>query len=114
MGTVLLVLKLVFFLLILLELVCFLSCRYIVFERHLAAKTGTNSAVSELMGRHHMDERYLEVVFYLWVFFFYDCYFHQREMISFIKLETCRLICCWLRWLLLRVLAFFNLSWEIW
>ncbi len=68
MGTVLLLLKLFFFI-ILLELVCFLSCRYIVFERHLAAKTGTNSAVSELMGRHHMDERYLEVVFYSWVFF---------------------------------------------
>jgi hypothetical protein len=35
---------------IFLELVCFLSCRYIVFECHLAAKIGTNFAVSELMG----------------------------------------------------------------
>jgi hypothetical protein len=29
-------------------------------------------------------------------------------------LETCRLVCYWLRWLLFRVRAFFNLSWEIW
>jgi hypothetical protein len=39
-------------------------------------------------------------------------YCHQIEMISVIKLET--LVCYWLRWLLFRVRAFFNLSWEIW
>jgi hypothetical protein len=43
MGTVLLVLKL--FLTFSLELVLFLSCLYIVYERYLAAKTGTNLAV---------------------------------------------------------------------
>jgi hypothetical protein len=32
-------------------------------ERHLAAKTGTNSAVIFVIGRLHMDGRYLEVVF---------------------------------------------------
>jgi hypothetical protein len=48
MGTVLIVLKLFF--IIFLEIVCFLSCRYIVYERYLAAKTGTNSVVFELMG----------------------------------------------------------------
>jgi hypothetical protein len=40
----------VVFFIIFLELVCFPSCRYIVFERHLAARTGINSAFSELMG----------------------------------------------------------------
>jgi hypothetical protein len=68
MGTVLLVLKLFF--IIFLELVCFLSCRYIVFECHLAAKTGTNSAVPLVIGRLHMDGRYLEVVFTRGFFFF--------------------------------------------
>ncbi len=44
MGTVVLVLKLFF--IIFLELVYFLSCRYFVYERYLAAKIGTNLAVS--------------------------------------------------------------------
>ncbi len=43
MGTVLFVLKL--FLIFSLELAFFLSCWYIVYERYLAAKTGTDSAV---------------------------------------------------------------------
>jgi hypothetical protein len=43
MGTVLLVLAL--FVIIFLELVCFLGCRYFVYERYLAAKIGTDLAV---------------------------------------------------------------------
>ena len=79
MGTVLLALKLFFFI-IFLGLVRFLSCRYIVFERHLAAKTGTNSAVSELMGSFF--RRYLLIVAFVLMFFLMS--FHQVEMISFL------------------------------
>ncbi len=76
MGTVLLVLKLFF--INFLELVCFLSCRYIVFERLLAAKTGTNSAVSELMGS--FSRRCLLSVAISYCGF--SISFHQVEMIS--------------------------------
>jgi hypothetical protein len=56
-----------------------------------------------------VDDSHLEVTL-LSLLFSVICYSHQREMISFIKLETCRLICCWLRWLLFRVLACFYLE----
>ncbi len=88
--------------------------KYLQNECHLAAKFGTRLAASLYMSSLlWVDDSHLEVTL-LSLLFSVICYFHQREMISFIKLETCRLICCWLRWLLLRVLAFFNLSWEIW
>jgi hypothetical protein len=80
--------------------------------RHLAAKTETNCAAfvdrSSLLYVSHIVERCYFLVFPG------KRYCHQVEMISVIKLETCLLICCWLRWLMFRVLAFFKLSWKIW
>jgi hypothetical protein len=51
--------------------ICFLFCCFVDYyllrcfhiARHLAAKTGTNSVVFLVIGRLHMDGRYLEVVF---------------------------------------------------
>ncbi len=66
MGTVLLVLK--WFFIIFLELVCFLSCRYFVYERYLAAKTGTNSVVFLTDGFLFPDDILLVLFFVLFVF----------------------------------------------
>ncbi len=51
--------------------ICFLFCCFVDYylsgcfhiARRLAAKTRTNSAVPLVIGRLHMDGRYLEVVF---------------------------------------------------
>ena len=88
-----------------------LRCFY--FARHLAVEFGTRLAAFlwEVVFICMGDKlRWCLLVGFL----FNDCYFHQREMISFIKLETCRLICCWLRWLFNLFLSFLNLRWKIW
>jgi hypothetical protein len=86
-----------------------LRCSYIA--RYLAANFGTKVAAfpykSSVLYMIHLGVLLLSLLSSV------ICYFHQIEMISFIKLETCRLICGWLRWLFNLFLSFLNLRWEI-
>ncbi len=56
--------------------------KYLRIERHLAAKTGTNLAVSDLMGS--FSRRYLLRVLLFCLTAFFSMSFHQVEMISFL------------------------------
>ena len=55
--------------------------KYLLIERHLAAKTGTNLAVPDLVGSF-LDDIFLECCIFLLLDF--SMGFHQVEMISFL------------------------------
>jgi hypothetical protein len=80
--------------------------------RHLAAKFGTGLWLSSCMSSllcvgDSQFELTLFSLYFPWIANY------QIVMISFINSNTCRSICCWLCWLLIFVLACFNLGCRI-
>ncbi len=84
--------------------------------RHLAAKFGTFSPPLVWRVIFVTDDLYLEwcCFFFILILSWWELFSSYMDDFSFIKLETCRLICCWLRWLFNLFLSFLNLRWKIW